>query len=195
MAWDAYMLPIIGEVGKLRKAAQTSDILIRWHRYKETIGKQAFVVLCPLMLRQTMVSYIPFENPKPIINIRPMYGTTELVTFMKSSGAGHIYINSVDGSYKGLRERFTGVASTQATAIGKTNTFGSGWWFIYLISVAFNLGPASMDPDISSSKQLGSLTSGVAHMGRPNLMMLRTVISEFAVKAYARVWPRRKEYQ
>jgi len=33
MASDAYMLPIIGEVGKLRKAVQTSDILIRRHRY------------------------------------------------------------------------------------------------------------------------------------------------------------------
>jgi len=51
MAWDAYMLPIIGEVGKLRKAAQTSDILIRRHRYEETIGKQAFAVLCTLRLR------------------------------------------------------------------------------------------------------------------------------------------------
>jgi hypothetical protein len=51
MAWDAYMLPIIGEVGKLRKAAQTWDILIRRHRYEETIGKRAFMVLCTLMLR------------------------------------------------------------------------------------------------------------------------------------------------
>jgi len=50
MALDAYMLPIIGEVGKLRKAAQTSDILIRRHRYEETIGKRAFAVLCTLML-------------------------------------------------------------------------------------------------------------------------------------------------
>jgi len=38
MAWDAYMLPIIGEVGKLRNAMQTSNILIRWHCYEETIG-------------------------------------------------------------------------------------------------------------------------------------------------------------
>jgi len=32
MAWDAYMIPLIGEVGKLRKAAETSDIVIRRHR-------------------------------------------------------------------------------------------------------------------------------------------------------------------
>ena len=31
------MLPIIGEVGKLRKAVQTSDMILRWHRYKESI--------------------------------------------------------------------------------------------------------------------------------------------------------------
>jgi hypothetical protein len=43
--WDAYMLPIVGEVGKLRKAGQTSDILIRRHRYEETIVKRAFAVL------------------------------------------------------------------------------------------------------------------------------------------------------
>jgi len=89
MAWDAYMLPIIGEVGKLRKAAQTSNISIRRHRYEKTIGKPAFAVLCTLMLRRTMVSHIPFKNPKPIINIPPMNLTTELVTLTKSSGAGH----------------------------------------------------------------------------------------------------------
>jgi hypothetical protein len=32
MAWDAYMLPIFGKVGKLRRAMQTSDIFIRQHR-------------------------------------------------------------------------------------------------------------------------------------------------------------------
>jgi hypothetical protein len=152
MAWDAYMLPIIGEVGKLRKAAQTSDILTRRHRYEETIGKRAFAVLCTLMLRRTMVSHIPFKNPKPIINIPPMHVTTELVTFTKSSGAGQFYINLVDGSYKGLRERITGVASAQATTMGKTKPFGPRWRFIRLISIALILGPASMDPEISSSK-------------------------------------------
>jgi len=79
MAWDAYMLPIIGEVGKLEKSAQTSHILIRWHLYEETIEKWAFVVLCTLMLRRTLVSHIPFKNPKPIINIPQLHVTTELV--------------------------------------------------------------------------------------------------------------------
>jgi hypothetical protein len=98
MAWNAYMLPIIGEVGKLRKAAQTWDILIRRHRYEETIGMRAFAVLCTLMLRRTKVSHIPFKNPKPINNIPPMHVTTELVTFRKSSRARQFYINLVDGS-------------------------------------------------------------------------------------------------
>jgi hypothetical protein len=101
-----------------------------------------------------MVSHILFKNPKPIINIPPMHVTTELVTFTKSSGAGKFYINFVDGSYKGLRERITGVASAQATTTGKTKPFGPRWRFICLISVALILGPASMDPEISSSKQL-----------------------------------------
>jgi hypothetical protein len=180
MAWDAYMLPIIGEVGKLRKAAQTSDILIRRHRYEETIGKRAFAVLYTLMLQRTMVSHIPFKNPKPIINIPPMHVTTELVTFTKSSGAGQFYINLVDGSYKGLRERITRVASAQATTMGKTKPFGPRWRFIRLISIALILGPASMDPEISLLKRLWTLPSGVADTGRPNLIMLRTVISEFA---------------
>jgi hypothetical protein len=88
MAWDAYMLPIIGNVEKLRNAAQTSDILIRWHRYEEIIEKQAFTVVCPLMLWRIMVSHIPFKSPKPIINIPSMHVTAELGTFTKSSGAG-----------------------------------------------------------------------------------------------------------
>jgi hypothetical protein len=180
MAWDAYMLPIIGEVGKLRRATQTSDILIRRHRYEETIGKRAFGVLCTLMLRRTMVSHIPFKNPKPIINIPPMHVTTELVTFTKSSGAGKFYINLVDGSYKGLRERITGVASAQATTTGKTKPFAPRWRFIRLISIALILGPALMDPEISSLKRLWKLPSRVGDTSRPNLIMLRTVISEFA---------------
>jgi hypothetical protein len=180
MAWDAYMLPIIGEVGKLRKAAQTSDILIRWHRYEETIEKRAFAILCTLMLWQTMVSHILFKNPKPIINIPPMHVTTELVTFTKFSGAGQFYINFVDGSYKGLRQRITGVASAQATMIGKTKPFGPRWRFNRHIAIALILGPASMDPGISSSNGIWTLPSRDADTGRPNLIMLRTVISEFA---------------
>jgi len=39
MAWDTDMLPLIGEVGKLRKATQTLDILTRQHHNQETIGK------------------------------------------------------------------------------------------------------------------------------------------------------------
>ena len=124
MVWDPYMLPIIGEVGKSRKAAQTSDILIRQHHYEETIGKRAFAVLCTLMLRRTMVSHIPFKNPRPIINIPPIYVTTELLTFTKSSGAGQFYINLVDSRYKRLREEITRVTSVQATTMGKTKPFG-----------------------------------------------------------------------
>jgi len=93
MAWDAYMLPIIGEVGKLRKAAQTSDILIRQHRYEETIERRAFAGVCTQILRRTIVSHILFKNPKPIINIPRIHVTTELVTFTKSYGAGQFYIN------------------------------------------------------------------------------------------------------
>jgi len=99
-----------------------------------------------------MVRHIPCKNPKPIINIPPMHVTTKLVTFMKSSGAGQFYINLVDGSYKALRERITGVASAQATMMGKTKPFGPRWQFIRLISIALILGPALMDPEISSSK-------------------------------------------
>jgi hypothetical protein len=127
-----------------------------------------------------MVSHIPIKNPKPIINIPPIDVTTELVTFMKPPGAGQFYINFVDGSYKVLRERISGVASAQATTMGKTKPFGPRWRFIHLIPLAHILGPASMDPEISSSKQLWILPSGVADRGRPNLIMLRMVISEFA---------------
>jgi hypothetical protein len=91
----------------------------------------------------------------------------------------------VDGSYNGLRERITGVASAQARTMGKTKPFGLRWRLIRLISIALVLGPASMDPEISSSRQFWTLPSGVADTGRPNLIMLRTVISEFA-KAFPR---------
>jgi hypothetical protein len=37
--WDACMLTIMGEVGKLTNAVQTSDIVIRLQRYKETIRR------------------------------------------------------------------------------------------------------------------------------------------------------------
>jgi hypothetical protein len=102
MAWDAYMLPIIVKVRKLKKAIQASDILIRCHRYEETVGKRAFAVFCTVMLWQTMVSHIPFKNPKPIINIPPLCVTTEHVPFTKFSEAGQFPITLIDGSYKGL---------------------------------------------------------------------------------------------
>ena len=64
--------------------------------------------------------------------------------------------------------------------MGKTKPFGPRWRFIRLISIALIRGPASMDPEISSSKRLWTLPSGVADTGRPNLIMLKMVISEFA---------------
>jgi hypothetical protein len=154
MAGDAYMLPIIGEMGKLRRPTQTSDILIGRHRYEEPIGKGAIVALSTLILQWTMVSHIPFKIPKPIINIPPMHVTTELVTFTKSPGGSQFYINLVDGCYMGLRERFTEVASMQATTTGKTNPFGRHWRCIRFISVPNILGPTSMDLEISSLRQL-----------------------------------------
>jgi len=110
MAWNGYMVPRTGEVGKLERAMQRSDILIRRQHYEKMIGKWGFAVLCTLMLWQTMLSYIPFKNPKPIIDIPPRHETATLVTF---------YINLVDGSHKGLRERITGVVSAQATMRGQ----------------------------------------------------------------------------
>jgi hypothetical protein len=59
MALDAYMLPIIGEVGILGKTTLMSDILIRRHSYEVTNGKRPIAVLCTLMLWQTMLSHIP----------------------------------------------------------------------------------------------------------------------------------------
>jgi len=153
---------------------------MRRHHYQDTICKRAFAVVCTLMVWQTMVSHIPFKNAKPIINIPPMHVTTKLVTFTKSSGAGQFYIKLVAGSYQGLRERITEVASAQATTMDKTKPFGPCWRFIWLISIALIPGPASMDPEISLSKWLWKFLSGVADMGRPNLIMLMTVISELA---------------
>jgi hypothetical protein len=112
-----------------------------------------------------MVGHITFKNPKPIINIPSWHVTTKLVAFMMSSGVGHFWINLLDGSYKGLRERITRVASAQATTMGKTKRFGPHWRMIPLISVTTILGPALMGPETSSLKQLMSLPSWVADIG------------------------------
>jgi len=180
MAGDTYMLPLIGEEGKVRKATQTLDILIQQHRYEDTIGKRAFPGVCTLIPQQTMVSHILFKNPKPNINIPPMHVNTELETFTKSFGAGQFYIISVDGSNKGLRERITRVASAQATTTGKTKPFRPRWRLICLISITLILAPARMDLEITSSRWVWSVPSGVADTGRLKLIILRTNISEFA---------------
>jgi hypothetical protein len=159
--WDAYMLPMAIEVGKLRNAMQTSEILIRWHCYTESIRTRALAGLCTLMLWRSMVSPIPFKNTMPVTKIPPIYVTTEYVTFTISYGTRQFYINSVDGSYNSLRDRITRVASAQASMMGKTQPFGTGWLFILLISVTLILVSASLDPEISSSQGLQSFLSGL----------------------------------
>jgi hypothetical protein len=67
--------------------------------------------------------------------------------------------------------------------MGKRKPFGPRWRIIRLTSIALILGTASMDTEISSSKQLSTLPPDVADTRRPNLIMIRTVISEF-VKAF-----------
>jgi hypothetical protein len=64
--------------------------------------------------------------------------------------------------------------------MGKMKPFRPCGRFIHHISIALMLGPTSMDPEISSSKRIWTIPSGVAETGRPNLILLRTVISEFA---------------
>jgi len=136
------------------------------------------------MLGRIVVSHIPLNNPKPIIIIPPMHVTTELITSMKSSGAGQFYIDLVDGSYKRHRERIAGVVSVQATTKGTMKSFGPRWWIIPHIALVRILSHVSMKPEIHLSKRLSALPSRVAEMGRPNLIMLRTVISQIA-KAFA----------
>jgi hypothetical protein len=92
-----------------------------------------------------MVNHILLKNPNPIINIPSRHVTTEFVTFMKSTGVGQSYINFVDGSYKRLRERITGIASALAEAKCKTKPCGPRWLFIGQIFGALILGPASID--------------------------------------------------
>jgi len=65
-----------------------------------------------------------FTKAKPIINIPLMHITTILVTFTKSTRAGQFDVIFVDSSYKGLRERFPGVASVQDITMGMTKPFG-----------------------------------------------------------------------
>jgi hypothetical protein len=63
--------------------------------------------------------------------------------------------------------------------------FGPRSQFIRFIPVPLILGAASIDPQISSLKRLLKLPSSAADTGRPNLIMVRTVISEFA-KAFSK---------
>lgn len=130
-----------------------NNIVISQYCYEDTFGKLAFMVLCTLMLWRTMVSNILFRNPKPIIDIPPIHVTTEFVTFLKFSGVWLCYINLVDDSWKGFRERITKVASVQGMAMGNTKPFSSRWRDIRLISVSRIPWSALMDLEISSTKQ------------------------------------------
>jgi len=122
------------------------------------------------------------------MNIPPMHVTTELVIFTESSGAGQFYIHLVDGGYTWLRERITGVSSMPAATMGKTKPSGPQWWLIHFISIAVILGPTSIGPETSSSNGLWKFPSGVADIGRPNLIMLMMVIS-----AVAKAFPRKTD--
>jgi len=94
--------------------------------------------------------------------------------------AVHFSIDFADGRYIGIPEIIAEVASRQATPMYKMKPLCLYWGLIHLTSVVFILGPASMDPEIPSLKHLWLLHSCVADMARPNLIMLRMVISEFA---------------
>jgi len=180
MTSNASVSPLNGEAGKLTQATQRLDISVRWHCYNKTIKKQAFAVIWTIMMHWTVVSHIPFKNTKPFINIPPMDVTTDLVTFMQSSGAGQFFINLVDGLLKRLRWWIPGVASTQAAMLGKAKPFRSSWQCICRISVILILSPASMDQEISPSDHICSIPLGVIDTGRPNLILLRTVDSQFS---------------
>jgi hypothetical protein len=64
---------------------QTSDITIKWHPDMGNIGSKVFAARYRLILHGTIVSHNVFRNTKPIINIPPMYVTTDLVITTKTS--------------------------------------------------------------------------------------------------------------
>jgi hypothetical protein len=161
-------------VGNLKLATPTLYIVLSQNRYQEPIAKWTFVVVCTLILWCTMVSYILFKNRKRIISILSIYVSIKFVTFLKFSEAWLFYLILVANSWKIIRQSMTMVASTQGMIMHKTKPCIHHWWVFHLISVPRILGIASIVLDRTSVIFIIDLT---IFDSRPNLTMLRTVIS------------------
>jgi len=84
MLWDAHVLPLVQDVGKFGSAMEPSDLGITWHQNEKTNPTIALSASSTKIQRQMMMSYIPFRNPQPIVNIPHMHVTTALGTFSNS---------------------------------------------------------------------------------------------------------------
>jgi len=119
------------------------------------------------------------QDPKGSHQHHPYACYQILVTLMTSSTAEWININLVHCWFKEHRECITFVASVQTPMMGVSKRFCPSWQFIRLISLVFILGPISMNRKIYLSKQWMILPSTVTDTGRPNLIILSMVFSEF----------------
>jgi len=105
---------------------------------------------------------------------------TDLVIFMKSSGAKQFSYRSINYSYKKLSRWITAVDSAQGTTMAQRKPFGPCRQCICLIAVRLIVGPASISEETAWSSWLWTLPFRVFGTGRLYLNMLRMVISEFA---------------
>ncbi|KAF8536360.1 P-loop containing nucleoside triphosphate hydrolase protein [Trichophaea hybrida] len=185
-AWDWYLLHLIESIGLLRRqTSQTQESRAKRKCFEQTVGESSFTILTTLMLRQTMVSRIPFDNLQPIINIPRMVIECQLVTYTEASGGRNFYQKLVDCHYKELKDSITGETADDDRQPPVANDgkklikrFQPRWQFIRIVALAPVLGPPTMVPETSRAQMLWE--SNKSDNERSDMTKVAEIIKMFA---------------
>ena len=133
-------------------------------------GGRAFAILVSLMLRRGMASRIPFDNPRPIIDIPPMVMHTQRIRFANGK---ELFLKLVDTSYPQMIGRITGSppAPVNPGRQQKPDSFGPRWRFIRLVALSPLLAFAAPREDIVQHLWKGSKANGT-EANKENLRQL-----------------------
>ena len=183
-AWDRYVRPIYEKAQKLsrrecgRGPALTDRERQSLSSFQQQMGKQAYAVLGSLMLRRTMVSRIPFNNPRPIIDIPPMHMETVRIRYPSDSESALFHRKLINTAYGELRNKIAG--ETPQLEKGRPHVFGPRWRFIRLVSLSPLLATASMKSEMTSKMLWETKDDGF----RPNVDLIKELLLWFR-----EVWP------
>ncbi|KAF8542394.1 hypothetical protein BDD12DRAFT_802947 [Trichophaea hybrida] len=181
--WSLHLIKLIRSLR--RQTSQTQESRAKEKHFEQAVYTRSFTILTTMMLRWTMVCWIPFDNLQPIIIIPQIVMECHLVTYTEASGGRNVHWKLVNCNYQLLKDSITSETADvdrQPLVVNDEKklikTLQPRWQFIRIVAHALDLEPPTMFQDTSRAQMLWK--SNKSDDRRPNGTKVAEIIKMFA---------------